>query len=116
MRCSAYEPNELVGANVIMLMPPEQARAHEEHFAARKRIGGGKSVGASLEVVGRRKDGSLFEAELTVAEWRDQHGRRFFGGLITSLAERKRVEAALVDARRMEAVGRLRRRDRSRFQ
>ena len=25
-----YEPNELVGANVAILMPPEQARAHDE--------------------------------------------------------------------------------------
>ena len=102
-----FEPSELVGANVTILMSPEQARDHDEHFAARKRIGVSKAIGASLEVVGRRKDGSHFEAELTVAEWRDQHGRRLFGGLITSLAERKRVEAALVGARRMEAVGRL---------
>ena len=102
-----YEPNELVGANVAMLMPPDEARKHDDYIAAYKRTGAPKFMGVGRELVARRKDGSPVEVQLTLADWRDSHGRRLFAGLINNLAERKRVEAELSNARRMEAVGRL---------
>ncbi|WP_370103137.1 histidine kinase dimerization/phospho-acceptor domain-containing protein [Bradyrhizobium yuanmingense] len=58
------------------------------------------------EVVGRRKDGTTFPMELSVGEAK-QGGSSIFVGMIHDLSDRKRTEAQLIQAQKMEAVGQL---------
>ncbi|WLA78072.1 PAS domain S-box protein [Bradyrhizobium diazoefficiens] len=54
------------------------------------------------EVVGRRKDGSTFPMDLSVGEAK-QDGSSIFVGMIHDLTDRKRTEAQLMQAQKMEA-------------
>jgi signal transduction histidine kinase/ActR/RegA family two-component response regulator len=54
--------------------------------------------GLTIEVCGRRKDGSEFPIELSVAGWGTDQGR-FFTGIIRDITERKQTEAELEEHR-----------------
>jgi PAS domain S-box-containing protein len=60
----------------------------------------------AIELTGRRRDGSEFPVEVSFAEF-PIDGRRSFTGTIRDISERKQLEAQLVEAQRMEAVGRM---------
>ena len=76
-------------------MSEEHARAHDSYLAAYRRTGVRKIIGIGREVVGRRRDGTIFPLDLAVAEWRDAEGKRFFTGMIHDITERKQAEAQL---------------------
>ncbi|MBI4917019.1 MAG: PAS domain S-box protein [Acidobacteria bacterium] len=60
------------------------------------------------ELVNRRKDGTLYPEEMTITPVRDATGViRHFIAVKQDITERKRLEAELIQAQKMEAVGRL---------
>ena len=63
-------------------------------------------VGRRVEVPALRADGSRFPAELTIAKV-PIAGSQLYTGFIRDLTDRKRLQAELVQAQKMEAVGRL---------
>lgn len=86
-----YTPEELLGRNVSMLMTAEHAERHD-HYIARYRAGGApRIIGVGREVEARRKDGSVFPAELAVSEL-VHAGRRRFTGMIRDISDRRRTE------------------------
>jgi PAS domain S-box-containing protein len=102
-----FAPEEVIGRNVKILMPAEVAAAHDGYLEAYKRTGTRKVIGIRREVEGRRKDGSQFPLDLSVAEWRDAEGRLFFVGNMRDITERKQTQEMLAQASRLEAVGQL---------
>lgn len=88
-----YAAHEIVGQNVKMLMPEEYATVHGAYLEAYKRTGKGNVIGIEREVQGKRKDGSVFPLDLSVAEWHG--GRRYFTGIIRDNTKRKLAEDAL---------------------
>jgi two-component system CheB/CheR fusion protein len=102
-----FVPEEVIGRNVKILMPAEVTAAHDGYLEAYKRTGVRKIIGIGREVEGRRKDGSQFPLDLSVAEWRDAQGRRFFVGIMRDITERKQTQEMLAQARRLETVGQL---------
>lgn len=102
-----YGIDELVGRNVSMLLPDDQAVLHDGYLEKYISAGMRKITGMDRTVTGRRKDGSSIELHLTMVEWIAKNGERFFGGLLTDLTERKRVEKELANARSMAAIGQL---------
>jgi PAS domain S-box-containing protein len=90
-----YEPEELVGSNVVILMPESAAAKHDECIEAFKLTGIAKIIGSGRDVVGLRKDGALVDVELAVTEWWDAAGKRFFTGSMRDIGQRKRAEDAL---------------------
>src|SRR4029077_164478 len=60
------------------------------------RSGQAKIIGIGREVVGRRKDGSVFPMDLAVSEVR-LADRRLFTGFVRDISERKKAEARLAD-------------------
>ncbi len=93
-RIFGYAPNEAVGKNVSILMPERDGAVHDNFIAAYLRTGKAKIIGFGREVDHRRKDGSVFAADLAVAEWR-VGGNRYFTGTIRDITERKRHENEL---------------------
>ena len=102
-----YEADDLVGANVSKIMPAYHASRHDGYLDAYLETGVRKVIGIGREVTARRKDGGMIDVELSVGEWRDDAGRRFFAGALRDISGRKRVEEELTQARRLESAGRL---------
>ncbi len=102
-----YEADELLGANVSKIMPDYHASRHDGYIDAYLETGVGKVIGIGREVTARRKDGSTIDVELSVGEWRDDAGRRFFAGALRDIGARKRIEEELARTRRLESASRL---------
>ncbi len=94
-RLFGYEPEEVIGRNVSMLMPEPHRSAHDGYLDAYGRTGKAKIIGIGREVEGRRKDGSVFPLDLAVGRIVDPDGSMRFVGNIRDLTERKRSTAAL---------------------
>jgi two-component system, LuxR family, sensor kinase FixL len=74
-------------------MPEPYAGEHDAYLANYLRTGRKKIIGIGREVVGRRKDGSVFPMDLSVGEARDG-GEPIFVGIIRDITERKAAELA----------------------
>ncbi|WP_207477474.1 hybrid sensor histidine kinase/response regulator [Arenibaculum pallidiluteum] len=84
-----YAPGDLVGRDIGMLLAPDASARWPRGPAAvnRKR-------GASLELTGRRQDGTLFDLEVSVGGWNtDRH--QFLTGILRDVTARKRAESEL---------------------
>jgi len=93
-RIFGYAPAELVGKNIKMLMPEAIAGHHDAYLRDYRDTGKKAIIGIGREVVGRRKDGSQFPLDLSVAEWK-RGGDTFFTGSMRDVSARKGAEAAL---------------------
>jgi two-component system sensor histidine kinase ChiS len=99
-RLFGYDPAELVGRNISMLMPADHAKAHDGYIERYLRTGDARVVGIGREVEALRRDGSTFPAELAVSEVRFGNQLRFTG-IIRDITVRKNAEQAL---RRADAL------------
>ena len=91
-RLFGYKMEEIVGRNVSMLMPQPYRDRHDNYVHNYLRTGVKRIIGIGREVVGQRKDGSVFPIDLSVGEAVLPSGRRIFTGIIRDLTERKALE------------------------
>jgi PAS domain S-box-containing protein len=93
-RIFGYNPEELIGCNVRMLMP-ELFRCEQDRYLGNYlTTDQAKIIGKGREVTGKRKDGSVFPMELSISET-NVPGRTMFTGVVRDITERKRAERAL---------------------
>jgi two-component system, LuxR family, sensor kinase FixL len=92
-RLFGYTAAEVIGCNVKILMPEPYAGEHDGYLGNYLRTGEKKIIGIGREVVGRRKDGSVFPMDLSVGEARDR-GESIFVGIIRDITDRKAAELA----------------------
>jgi PAS domain S-box-containing protein len=97
-RLFGYEPGEVMGRNVKMLMPPEYGERHDGFIAHYIATGERRIIGTGREVTGRRKDGTTFPMYLSVGEV-TVAGFRGFIGLVHDLTAQKAAEQAISNAR-----------------
>ncbi len=95
-RTFGFTAAEVVGQNVNCLMPSPYREEHDGYMANYARTGQARIIGIGREVLGRRKDGSVFPLDLAVSEVR-LAGRRIFTGFIRDITERKKAEARLAE-------------------
>jgi len=91
-RIFGYSSVEIIGQNISQLMPEPYRSNHNAYLANYARTGIAKVVGISREMVGQRKDGSIFPVDIAVSEFLLQ-GKRLFTGIVRDITERKRDDA-----------------------
>ena len=96
-----YREAELIGQNVSVLMPTPYREAHDGYLANYLRTGQAKIIGIGREVVGQRKDGSVFPMDLSVSEVQLVGGRKFTG-ILRDITERKRLEQEILQISEQE--------------
>ncbi|MEE8574101.1 MAG: PAS domain S-box protein [Thermodesulfobacteriota bacterium] len=108
-----HNVDEVIGKDLTILMPERYRDNHKEGLERVNTTGKSKLIGTSLELVGLRKDGNEFPLELSLAMWKTGKGR-FFSGIIRDITdrklgeeERKNIQAQLLHAQKLEAIGRL---------
>ncbi|HWA19916.1 MAG TPA: PAS domain S-box protein [Devosia sp.] len=94
VRQFGYEPAEVIGRNVNMLMPTPYREQHDGYIHRYLTTGEKRIIGIDRVVVGRRKDGSTFPMKLAVGETRTD-GKIYFTGFIRDLTEREETAARL---------------------
>jgi PAS domain S-box-containing protein len=96
-RLFGYTAAEAIGRNVSLLMPTPYREEHDGYLAQYLHTGEQKIIGIGREVVGQRKDGTVFPLALAVSEMR-LGTRRMFTGIIHDITARKQAEDALRQA------------------
>ena len=97
-RVFGYQPEELVGRDVSMLMPEPFSSEHRSYVRSYLASGEAKVIGLGREVVAVRKGGEVFPIELAVSEIVGAEGR-LFTGIVRDITARKAAEAALTGTR-----------------
>ncbi len=93
-----YAKDEIIGRSLDVLIPERFRGAHHEHVDEFSRSGiAARKMGERQEIFARRKDGSEFPAEASIAK-QDIGGRRMFMVVVRDVTERKRDQAALASA------------------
>ena len=95
-RIFGYAREEMVGQNIQMLMPQPYRDKHDNYVKDYLKTGGKKIIGIGREVVGQRKDGTVFPMDLSVGEAHLPEGRRVFTGIIRDLSDRKQLEEKIL--------------------
>ena len=91
-RLFGYDPEEVIGRNVHILMPAPYKQSHDQYISNYLETGRRKIIGIGREVEGIRKDGSIFPIRLAVSEVIID-GRISFAGIIHDLSDVKAAEA-----------------------
>ena len=107
-----YGQGELIGSQLVNLMPEEYRERHYEGIKRFLETGVTTIQGRITEVEGLKKDGSVFPIELIVSTF--SLGTEInFTGTVRDITERKRAEydkeliqARLSQSQKMEAIGR----------
>ena len=94
IRLFGHAPTEVIGRNVSMLMPEPHRSEHDGHLERYRRTGERRIIGIGREVMGMRKDGTTFPADLAISEV-VLGSHRIFTGIIRDISERVRIEQEL---------------------
>ncbi|MHB0935239.1 MAG: sensor histidine kinase [Armatimonadota bacterium] len=94
-RMFGYEHDELIGMFLPTLMPDEKRPEHLRGFERYLHTGVPHIISTVYDVDARRKDGSTFPCELSVAESREVGQRRIFVGILRDVTDKRRAEEEL---------------------
>jgi PAS domain S-box-containing protein len=92
-----YARSELLGRPVEVLVPARARRAHAAHRAAFAASPGARPMGAGLELMGRRKDGTEFPVEVSLSPVAAASAK-FTAAAVRDVTEKSRVARSLRDA------------------
>ena len=93
-----YEPAELVGQRVELLLPERLRTQHVKHRDSYGRDPQVRPMGSNLELCARRKDGSEVAVEISLSPVQD--GARMLTAVaLRDVSERKRIQVELLRAR-----------------
>ena len=101
-----YDPEEVIGRNVKMLMPAPYREEHDGYIGRYLETGEARIIGYGRVVKGLTKGGDIFPMELAVGE-AQASGQRIFTGFIRDLTTRQKMEEELRQSQKMEAIGQL---------
>lgn len=94
-RMFGYTSDELVGLYLPTLMPEDLRKQHLNGMQRYLHTGIPHVISTVYDVEGRRKDGSVFACELSVAESPEAGEQRHFIGIMRDVTERRQAEENL---------------------
>lgn len=94
-----YQIEELLGQNINILMPSPHHERHNKYLKDYHHTGKKKIVGIGRDVIGKKKDGTLFPCSLSVNEFYMQ-SKKCFAGIIHDLTIRKKHEEKIMELNR----------------
>jgi len=97
-----YRRDELLGQSIDLLVPERFRALHPRHRSGYVSDPRTRPMGAGLELFARRKDGSEFPAEISLAPMRTPSGVLVMSA-IRDITERKRLERRMQEASRMKS-------------
>jgi hypothetical protein len=100
-----YGRDELLGRPIEVLLPERVAERHGQHRASFLANPVARPMGIGLDLAGRRKDGTEFPVEISLATVRNQSLQVF--ATIVDITARKAAENQLLQAQKLESIGRL---------
>jgi PAS domain S-box-containing protein len=101
-----YERSELLGQPIELLLPARVGAEHARDRSAFLRHPVSRSMGVGLDVFGRRKDGTEFPVEISLSPVRSAGGLQVFATVV-DITARKAAEGQLLQAQKLESIGRL---------
>ncbi|MEM7179614.1 MAG: PAS domain S-box protein [Spirochaetota bacterium] len=93
-----YTVEDVLGKNVNILMPSPYDKEHDGYIAKYLKTLTPKIAGTNREVMGKRRDGSLFPMYISIGEARIGEDI-FFTGIMRDLTEAKEMEKSLFEAK-----------------
>ncbi len=95
-RLFGYSPEEVLGNAVSMLMPDPDRSQHDGYMRRYMETGEARIIGIGREVIGLKKDGTLFPFRLAISEVQVRGELRIFTGIIHDLTAQKLAEEKLI--------------------
>jgi PAS domain S-box-containing protein len=89
-----YGKDELIGSSVDILVPDAFRHNHMAHRESYNNHPKKRSMGAGMDLTGRRKDGSLLPIEISL-NYFNSGDEMVVMGLVTDITERKKIEREL---------------------
>jgi PAS domain S-box-containing protein len=101
-----YEREELLGQPVEMLLPERVTARHIAHRDGFLAHPVARPMGIGLDLAGRRKDGTEFPVEISLSPVETADGLQAFATVV-DITARKAAESQLLQAQKLESIGRL---------
>lgn len=101
-----YAEAEVIGKNLLMLMPANHAEQHDGHMRRYLDTGEKRIIGQGRNVVAMRKDGSVFPAHLEIGELDVDAEHLFIGFIHDRTAEVEATDKSRRLERLLERTGR----------
>lgn len=102
-RMFGYGAGELLDQPLTLLMPERYQDAHRGGLERYLRTGEARVIGKTVTLAGRRKDGSEFPLELSLAVWRVE-GAPSFSGILRDISDRELTKQVLQANRELETA------------
>ncbi len=101
-----WPPTELIGEPIEVLIPGPLTDRHVRHRSGFMDRASARPMGIGLDLAGRRRDGTTFPVEISLAPVDTPAGRLVYA-MVVDISARKTLEAQLLEAQKMESIGRL---------
>ena len=101
-----YPVDQIVGMSITRLMPPAFRGRHKESFGRYLQTGRRTIPWQGVELRAMHSNGQEFPIEVSIGEYGTGPDRRFTG-IVRDISRRKDIEAQLLQAQKMDAIGRL---------
>lgn len=105
-RLFGYEPGELIGQSVDVLMPKALSDRHDDYMQSYLETGNAKIIGRGRTVEGLRRDGRNFPLHLSIGR-ADYAGATYFVAILHDISARIAAEEALARSARLDAIGQM---------
>ena len=86
-----HSSSEAIGQPLNIIMPKQYWEAHNKGMARFVATGNKTAIGKTIEIVGQKKDGTIFPIELSLSTWKED-GLMFFAGIVRDITVRKNNE------------------------
>lgn len=106
LRIFGYTFDELVGLNIGALMPEPYASNHAKYVANYEKTGEAQIMGVGRQLPAKRKNGEVFQMELSLSE-ATEAGKRCYIGVVRDISERIQAQDTIYNLAYTDPVTRL---------